>query len=87
MAVPQAHRQRLINWMALAPHGELMGRRSACALRRHQSSKVSTDSVDNSLDNLFNPRFKAEKSSPPADWLIFNHYTKIYKYQYFTDIL
>lgn len=65
--------------MPLAPCGELAGGAGS-----PESSKVSTDSVDNSLDNLFNPRFKADKPLPPADWLFFNHPSKIYKYHEFT---
>ena len=35
-------------------------------------SKVSTDSVDNSLDNLFNHAFRPEEPSKSANWLNFN---------------
>jgi hypothetical protein len=41
-------------------------------------SKVSTDSVDNSLDNLFNQAFRPEMPSKSANWLIFNQPFKIY---------
>ena len=46
------------------------------SVRLPERSKVSTDSVDNSWDNLFNQLPSPEQAWRAANWLLFNHLIK-----------